>query len=231
MDLLGPFANRRFYTDGNLDFPPDRGTLNSANAGDQNGGDSPPNQPYWSYNENADEVLVNGSVWPNLNVNRQEYRFRMLAGSNAQLYDLQLCLGDWNAAQNADGTNSLVTVAADGNSAQCNSTLVPFTVIGSDGGYLPAPLPSNDIQIGITERAAHRIVNELVDAGYVSRRRSGRRNHYTVHRDLPLPDRLARTVAATCRLVCLLTRGRLTDAHDEVLYVIRKPEERFARVV
>jgi len=28
-----------------------------------------------------------------------------------------------------------------------------------------------------------------------------------------------------------LTHGRLTDAHDEVLYVIRKPEERFARVV
>lgn len=45
------------------------------------------------------------------------------------------------------------------------------------------------------------------------------------------PDRLARTVAATCRLVGRLTRGRLTDAHDEVLYVIRKPEERFARVV
>jgi spore coat protein A len=147
------FANRRFYTDGNLDFPPDRGTLNSANAGDQNGGDSPPNQPYWSYNEAADEVMVNGSVWPNLNVNRQEYRFRMLAGSNAQLYDLQLCVGDWNAAQNADGTNSLVSISADSNSAQCNSTLVPFTVIGSDGGYLPAPLPSNDVQIGITERA------------------------------------------------------------------------------
>jgi hypothetical protein len=25
--------------------------------------------------------------------------------------------------------------------------------------------------------------------------------------------------------------GRLTDAHDEVLSVIRKPEDRFARVV
>jgi len=25
--------------------------------------------------------------------------------------------------------------------------------------------------------------------------------------------------------------GRLTDAHDEVLYVIRKSEDRFARVV
>ena len=45
------------------------------------------------------------------------------------------------------------------------------------------------------------------------------------------PDRFARTVSAACRLVARLTRGRLTDAHDEVLYVIRKPEERFARIV
>jgi hypothetical protein len=29
---------RQFYTDGNFDFPPARGTLNSANANDQNGG-------------------------------------------------------------------------------------------------------------------------------------------------------------------------------------------------
>ena len=46
--------------------------------------------------------------------------------------------------------------------------------------------------VGITERAAHRIIDELAAAGYVSRTRTGRRNHYTVHRDLPLPDRLAR---------------------------------------
>jgi SAM-dependent methyltransferase len=45
------------------------------------------------------------------------------------------------------------------------------------------------------------------------------------------PGRLARTVTATCRLIARLTRGRLTDAHDEVLYVIRKPEDHFARVV
>lgn len=45
------------------------------------------------------------------------------------------------------------------------------------------------------------------------------------------PGRLARAVSAACRLVARLTRGRLTDAHDEVCYVIRKPEERFARVV
>ena len=42
-------------------------------------------------------------------------------------------------------------------------------------------------QVGITERAAHRIVGELVDAGYLERERNGRRNRYTIttHRNLP----------------------------------------------
>jgi MarR family len=40
--------------------------------------------------------------------------------------------------------------------------------------------------VGITERAAHRIVAELVDDGYVARRRNGRRNIYKVRADLPL---------------------------------------------
>jgi DNA-binding MarR family transcriptional regulator len=46
--------------------------------------------------------------------------------------------------------------------------------------------------VGITERAVHRIVGELQDAGYLTRRRDGRRNHYTVHANLALPDPLAR---------------------------------------
>jgi hypothetical protein len=46
--------------------------------------------------------------------------------------------------------------------------------------------------IGITERAAHRLVAELAAAGYISRRRNGRRNHYTIKAHLPLPDPLAR---------------------------------------
>jgi predicted transcriptional regulator len=46
--------------------------------------------------------------------------------------------------------------------------------------------------VGITERAAHRIVVELAAAGYISRKRQGRRNHYTIRSDLPLPDPLAR---------------------------------------
>ena len=46
--------------------------------------------------------------------------------------------------------------------------------------------------VGITERAAHRIVAELTAAGYISRRRDGRRNHYTIKSHLPVPDPLAR---------------------------------------
>ena len=47
--------------------------------------------------------------------------------------------------------------------------------------------------IGITERAAHRIVSDLAAAGYVARERHGRRNRYTIETDLPVPDPLART--------------------------------------
>lgn len=35
--------------------------------------------------------------------------------------------------------------------------------------------------IGVTERAAQRIVRELEEAGYVSHTRAGRRNHYRVN--------------------------------------------------
>ena len=45
--------------------------------------------------------------------------------------------------------------------------------------------------VGITERAAHRIVTQLADAGYISRERHGRRNRYTVRADLPTPDPVA----------------------------------------
>ena len=44
-------------------------------------------------------------------------------------------------------------------------------------------------RIGITERATQSIVNDLVEAGYVSRRRIGRRNSYTVDTRQPLRHR------------------------------------------
>jgi len=41
-------------------------------------------------------------------------------------------------------------------------------------------------RVGITERAAQRIVADLVEGGYLTRTRVGRRNAYEVHPDLPL---------------------------------------------
>jgi hypothetical protein len=50
--------------------------------------------------------------------------------------------------------------------------------------------------VGITERAAAQIVNDLVAAGYLTKTRDGRRNLYEVHRELPLrhPRHRHRTV-------------------------------------
>lgn len=41
-------------------------------------------------------------------------------------------------------------------------------------------------KVGITERAVQRIISDLVDTGYLTRIRTGRRNSYEVHLDLPL---------------------------------------------
>jgi MarR family len=47
-------------------------------------------------------------------------------------------------------------------------------------------------RVDITERAAHRIVTDLAAAGYITRQRNGRRNHYTINTQLPLPDPILR---------------------------------------
>ena len=45
-------------------------------------------------------------------------------------------------------------------------------------------------RVGIGERATHRIVHELIEAGYLTARREGRRNVYELHLDRPLRHRL-----------------------------------------
>ena len=40
--------------------------------------------------------------------------------------------------------------------------------------------------VGITERAAQRIVADLVEAGYLERERDGRRNRYRLNENAPL---------------------------------------------
>jgi len=42
--------------------------------------------------------------------------------------------------------------------------------------------------LGITERRAYGIVNDLTEAGYVVKEREGRRNRYHLQHHLPIPD-------------------------------------------
>ncbi|MCA1703208.1 MAG: AsnC family transcriptional regulator [Actinobacteria bacterium] len=46
--------------------------------------------------------------------------------------------------------------------------------------------------VGITERATHRIVCDLVDDGYLTKHRIGRRSYYEVNLELPLRHSLER---------------------------------------
>ena len=60
--------------------------------------------------------------------------------------------------------------------------------------------------VGITERATHRIVCDLIDAGYLTKRRVGRRSTYEVHGELPLRHPMEEDHPVAEILACLLDR-------------------------
>lgn len=101
--------DRSFNTDGSLFY--------------EQVGDNPSIHPYWVPEFFGNTITVNGKVWPNLNVKPQQYRFRIVNGSNARFYDLKL------------------------------SNQQKFIQIGSDGGYLPQPVELSSLLISPAERA------------------------------------------------------------------------------
>ncbi len=42
--------------------------------------------------------------------------------------------------------------------------------------------------VGITERTAHKIINDLQNEGYITKVKSGRKNRYRIHTSVPLAD-------------------------------------------
>jgi spore coat protein A len=86
-------------------------------------GDNPDIHPYWDPEYFGDTILVNGKVWPNLKVERRQYRFRIVNGSNARFYNLKLSNGQ------------------------------SFIQIGADGSYLPAPATLREALMSPCERA------------------------------------------------------------------------------
>lgn len=99
-------------------------------------------------------------------------------------------------------------------SAYASRALPSWTFLTNHGHVLLYLAGSPDARIseiadavGITERAAQRIVSELVEAGYLTRTRVGRRNHYEIDSALPLRHPLERDHEVG-RLVRALARPR-----------------------
>src|SRR4051812_37646375 len=67
------------------------------------------------------------------------------------------------------------------------------------------------VRVGITERAAQRIVADLVEAGYVERARDGRRNHYAVLADQPLRHPVEQPHSVG-EVLAVLARGKERDS-------------------
>jgi predicted transcriptional regulator len=65
--------------------------------------------------------------------------------------------------------------------------------------------------VGITERAAQRIVTDLIESGYVDSERHGRRSRYTINRDIAMRHP-AQTNVEIGELLDLLTE---TEPHGE----------------
>jgi FtsP/CotA-like multicopper oxidase with cupredoxin domain len=101
--------DRTFNTDGSLNYP-------------SVGSDSTMH-PYWVNSFLGNAIMVNGKVWPNMNVDTGQYRFRILNGSNSRFYNIRFSNG------------------------------MSFIQIGSDGGYLKAPATLASLFIGPAERA------------------------------------------------------------------------------
>lgn len=59
-------------------------------------------------------------------------------------------------------------------------------------------------EVQITERAAQRIVADLIEAGYLDRERVGRRNRYTIRASLPIALPARRDVDLNALLNVLL---------------------------
>lgn len=91
---------------------------------------SPDPQSPWVPEVFGNAVLVNGKLFPYLNVEPRKYRFRLLNGSNARTYNLSLA-----------------------ESASANHDQLPFHQIGTDQGLLPAPVPLKHLEISPGERA------------------------------------------------------------------------------
>jgi spore coat protein A len=88
----------------------------------------------------SDTILVNGAVYPYVEIQPKRYRFRVLNGSNARFYNLQLYFENTAMAGEADLSKPGPAILQ----------------IGTEGGFLPVPVVLNNppVQIGFDTNPA-----------------------------------------------------------------------------
>ena len=107
----------------------DQGQLDYSPA--QEGGQKVP-PGVWAPEFFGDLPVVNGAIYPFLEVEPRPYRLRVLNGANSRFFNLFL-----NLAKSPTDIPALVT----------------FQQIGTDGGFLPKPVTLNNLLLGPAERA------------------------------------------------------------------------------
>lgn len=65
--------------------------------------------------------------------------------------------------------------------------------------------------VGVTERTTHKIISDLEEAGYIDRRKSGRRNLYRVDPDLPLRHHTKKDILVSNLLAALTSEPSTED--------------------
>ncbi len=106
-------------------------------------GDVPLIHPYWKMQFLGDVIVVNGKAWPNLNVDKGQYLFRVLNGANARFFNFSF------AIQNV------------------TTNLMPFVVVSTDGGYLRAATTVSSLVISPGDRNGILLDFSLLAAGTV----------------------------------------------------------------
>jgi bilirubin oxidase len=122
--------DRAFNADGSLFYPSSREFFDGFKGPYIPKSDT---SPFWNPEFFGNAMLVNGNTWPNLSVEPRRYRFRLLDGCNGRFLILKLVL------------NPLAARPA--------SPVLPFTQIGTEGGFLPAPVGLEQLLMSPAERA------------------------------------------------------------------------------
>ncbi len=124
--------DRSFNGDGSLFYPPSREFFDGF-TGPYIGEDSSDISPIFNPEFFGNTMVVNGRTWPVLQVEPRRYRFRFLNGCNSRFLILR------------------ITTHPPGRRPA--RPAIPFWQIGTEGGFLPAPVRRDDLLMGLAERA------------------------------------------------------------------------------